>query len=207
MDVGTSEEGAFWLAFLRSLTARGLSGMELVTSNAHHGLRDAIATVFAGAAWQRRRTHFMTNLLTRAPERAQPGVATMVRTIYLQISPEEAHAQLDRVVEQLREPFPVESAMLDDAGPDILALTGLPVSYWQKLWSNNSLERLNKNKKIRWRTDVVGILPNRAAAHRLAGAVLAEQHDEGAEGRCYLTIPNDSGIDTLPEPRVLQAAD
>ena len=181
--------------------------MEMVTSNAHHGLRDAIATVFAGAAWQRRRTHFMTNLLTRAPERAQPGVATLVRTIYLQISPEEAHAQLDRVVEQLREPFPVESAMLGDAGPDILALTGLPVSYWQKLWSNNSLERLNKNKKIRWRTDVVGILPNWAAAHRLAGAVLAEQHDEGAEGRCYLTIPNDSGIDTLPEPRVLRAAD
>ena len=161
MDVETSEEGAFWLAFLRSLTARGLSGMELVTSNAHHGLRDAIATVFAGAAWQRGRTHFMTNLLTRAPKRAQPGVATMVRTFYLQMTPEEAHAQLDRVVEQLREPFPVEAAMLEDAGPDILAFTDFPVSYWQKLWSNNSLERLNKNKEIRWRTDVVGIFPNR----------------------------------------------
>ena len=81
------------------------------------------------------------------------------------------------------------------------------MSYWQKLWSYNSLERLNKNKEIRWRTDVVGIFSNRAAAHRLVGAVLAEQHDEGAEGRCYLTIPNDSGIDRLPEPRVLQAAD
>ena len=131
----------------------------------------------------------------------------MVRTIYLQISPEEAHAQLDRVVEQPREPFPVESAMLEDVGPDILALTGFPMSYWQKLWSNNSLERLNKNKEIRWRTNVVGIFPNRAATRRLFGAVLAEQHDEGAEGRCHLTIPNESGIDTLPEPRVPQAAD
>ena len=97
MDVGTSEDGAFWLAFLRSLTARGLSGVELVISDAHQGLKDAIATVFAGAAWQRCRTHFMTNLLTRVPKRAQPGVATMVRTIYQQITPEEAHSQLDRV--------------------------------------------------------------------------------------------------------------
>ena len=205
MDVGTSEDGAFWLAFLRSLTARGLSGVELVTSDAHHGLRDAIATVFGGAAWQRCRTHFMTNLLTRVPKRTQPGVATMVRTIYQQITPEEAHAQLHRVVEQLREPFPVVAAMLEDAGPDILAFTGFPVSHWQKLWSNNPLERLNK--EIRRRTDVVGIFPNRPAARRLVGAVLAEQHDEWAEGRRYLTISNDSGIDTLPEPRVLQAAD
>ena len=128
MDVGTSEEGVFWMAFLRSLTARGLSGMELVTSYTHNCLRDAIATVFAVAAWQRCRTHFMTNLLTRAPKWAQPRVATMVRTIYLQITAEEAHAQLDRVVEHLRERFPVEGAMLDGVGPDILAFTDFPVS-------------------------------------------------------------------------------
>ena len=106
MDVATSEDGAFWLAFLRSLTARGLSGVELVTSDAHQGLKNAIAAVFAGASWQRCRTHFMANLLTRVPKRAQPGVATMVRTIYQQLSPAEVHGQLDRVVEQLREPFP-----------------------------------------------------------------------------------------------------
>ena len=129
MDVGTSEDGAFWLAFLRSLNARGLSGVELVNSDAHHGLKNAIATVFAGAAWQRCRTHFMTNLLTRVPKRAQPGVATMVRTIYQQITPEEAHAQLDRVVEQLREPFPQVAVMLEDAGPGILAFTGFPVAH------------------------------------------------------------------------------
>ena len=116
MDVGTSEDGAFWLAFLRSLSARGLSGVELVISDAHRGLRDAIATVFAGASWQRCRTHFMTNLLTRVPRSAQPWVATMVRTIYQQPSAEEVHSQLERVVDQLSERFPQASSMLDEAG-------------------------------------------------------------------------------------------
>ena len=106
MDVGTSEDGAFWLAFLRSLVARGLSGVELVVSDAHQGLRSAIAAVFGGASWQRCRTHFMTNLLTRVPRRAQPWVATMVRTIYQQPSPDEVHAQLDRVTDQLQDRFP-----------------------------------------------------------------------------------------------------
>ena len=105
MDVGTSEDGAFWLAFLRSLTARGLGGVELVVSDAHQGLRGAIAAVFGGASWQRCRTHFMTNLLTRVPRRAQPWVATMVRTIYQQPSPDEVHAQLDRVTDQLQNRF------------------------------------------------------------------------------------------------------
>ncbi len=106
MDVGASEDGAFWLAFLRSLNARGLSGVELVISDAHQGLKNAIATVFAGASWQQCRTHFMTNLLTRVPKWSQPGVAAMVRTIYQQLSPEEVHAQADRVVAQLQEHFP-----------------------------------------------------------------------------------------------------
>ena len=106
MDVGTSEDGAFWLAFLRSLSARGLSGVELVVSDAHQGLRGAIAAVFGGASWQRCRTHFMTNLLTRVPRRAQPWVATMVRTIYQQPSPDEVHAQLDRVTSQLHDRSP-----------------------------------------------------------------------------------------------------
>ena len=149
MDVGASEDGAFWLAFLRSLTARGLSGVELVTSDAHQGLKNAIAAVFAGASWQRCRTHFMANLLTRVPKRAQPGVATMVRTIYQQLSPAEVHGQLDRVVEQLREPF-AQVALLAGAAPDILAFTAFPVAHWQKLWSNNPQERLNR--EIRRRT-------------------------------------------------------
>ena len=204
MDVGASEDGAFWLAFLRSLTARGLSGVELVTSDAHQGLKNAIAAVFAGASWQRCRTHFMANLLTRVPKRAQSGVATMVRTIYQQLSPAEVHAQLDRVVEQLREPFPQVADLLADAAPDILAFTAFPVAHWQKLWSNNPQERLNK--EIRRRTDVVGIFPNRRSARRLVGAVLAEQHDEWAEGRRYLTIPNAVGNEAMPTPNMLDAA-
>ena len=149
MDVGASEDGAFWLAFLRSLTARGLSGVELVTSDAHQGLKNAIAAVFTGASWQRCRTHFMANLLTRVPKRAQPGVATMVRTIYQQLSPAEVHGQLDRVVEQLREPFPQVAELLADAAPDLLAFTAFPVAHWQKLWSNNPQERLNREIRRR----------------------------------------------------------
>ena len=126
MDVGTSEDGAFWLAFLRSLSARGLGGVELVVSDAHQGLRGAIAAVFGGASWQRCRTHFMTNLLTRVPRRAQPWVATMVRTIYQQPSPDEVHAQFDRVTDQLQNRFPQVASLLDEAGPDRPGLLQLP---------------------------------------------------------------------------------
>ena len=137
MDVGTSEDGAFWLSFLRSLSARGLEGVELVISDAHRGLRDAIATVFSGASWQRCRTHFMTNLLTRVPKSAQPWVATMVRTIYQQPSAEEARSQLDRVVDQLSDRFPEASSMLAEDGTDVLAFTGFPGAHWKQVWSNN----------------------------------------------------------------------
>ena len=186
IDVGTSEDGAFWLGFLRGLVARGLAGVELVTSDAHQGLRDAVATVFGGASWQRCRTHFMRNLLTRVPKSAEKLVATTVRTIFEQSSAPEVHAQHERVVEQLAERFPEAAALLADAGPELLAFTAFPVQHWRQVWSNNPLERLNK--EIRRRTNVVGIFPNRAAIVRLVGAVLAEQHDEWAEGRRYLTM-------------------
>ena len=202
MDVGTSEDGAFWLAFLRSLSARGLGGVELVVSDAHQGLRGAIAAVFGGASWQRCRTHFMTNLLTRVPRRAQPWVATMVRTIYQQPSPDEVHAQLDRVTSQLQDRFPQVASLLDEAGPDILAFSSFPVSHWKKLWSNNPPERLNK--EIRRRTDVVGIFPNRPAVRRLVGAVLDEQHDEWAVGRRYLTPAILTFNEALPEADVAE---
>ena len=129
LDVGTSEDGAFWLSFLRSLVARGLSGVELVVSDAHQGLRDAIATVFSGASWQRCRTHFMTNLLTRVPKRAQPWVATMVRSIYQQSSAAKVHSQHEKVVEQLQERFPQAAAMLDEAAAEILAFTSFPIEH------------------------------------------------------------------------------
>ena len=197
MDVGTSEDGAFWLAFLRSLSARGLRGVELVTSDAHLGLRDAIATVFAGSSWQRCRTHFMTNLLTKVPRSAQPWVATMVRTIYQQPSAEEVHMQMERVVDQLSDRFPDASSMLAEAGADILAFTAFPGAHWKQVWSNNPQERLNK--EIRRRTDVVGIFPNRPAVRRLIGAVLAEQHDEWVVGRRYLTPGAPKKPEALPE--------
>jgi putative transposase len=196
MDVGTSEDGVFWLSFLRSLVARGLSGVQLVTSDAHRGLKEAIATVFAGAAWQRCRTHFMTNLLTRVPRRAQPAVATLVRTIYQQPSPKEVHAQHARVIAQLEERFPDVALMLEEAGPDILAFTTFPVAHWRQIWSNNPSERLNK--EIRRRTDVVGIFPNRSAVRRLVGAVLAEQHDEWQVSRRYLApAPAQASLDIV----------
>ena len=204
MDVGTSEDGAFWLAFLRSLVARGLGGVELVVSDAHQGLRDAIATVFGGASWQRCRTHFMTNLLTRVPRSAQPWVATMVRTIYQQPSPQEVHAQLERVIAQLQDPFPQVASRLDEAGPDVLAFSSFPVAHWKKIWSNNPLERLNK--EIRRRTDVVGIFPNRPAVRRLVGAVLAEQHDEWAVGRRYMTQEVTTSNEALPRAELAEAA-
>ena len=115
--------------------ARGLGGVELVTSDAHQGLKDAIATVFAGASWQRCRTHFMTNLLSKVPRRAQPWVATMVRTIYQQPSSEDVHGQHARMVGMLDERFPQAAALLADAGPDILAFTAFPVAHWKQVWS------------------------------------------------------------------------
>jgi transposase-like protein len=193
IDVGTSEDGAFWLGFLRGLVARGLSGVELATSDAHRGLKDAIATVFGGASWQRCRAHFMSNLLTRVPKSAQSFVATMVRTIYQQPSAEEVYAQHRRVVEQLEPRFPEAARLLADAEADILAFTAFPVAHWRQVWSNNPLERLNK--EIRRRTNVVGIFPNRQAVVRLVGAVLAEQHDEWAVSRRYMT-----GVTLLPTP-------
>jgi putative transposase len=186
LDVVTSEDGAAWLAFLRSLIARGLAGVKLITSDAHPGLVDATAATLPGASWQRCRTHFMRNLLTRVPKAAQGFVATMVRSIFAQPDTESVHEQHRRIVAQLAERFPEAAALLDEAGPEILAFTGFPKEHWRQLWSNNSLERLNK--EIRRRTDVVGIFPDRAAIVRLVGALLAEQNDEWAVGRRYMSV-------------------
>jgi len=185
LDVVTAEDGAAWLAFLRSLVARGLAGVRLVSSDAHPGLVDAIAATLPGASWQRCRTHFMRNLLTRVPKSAQSFVATMVRTIFAQPDAMTVHEQHRRIVDQLASRFPDAAALLDEAGPELLAFTSFPKEHWRRLWSNNSLERLNK--EIRRRTDVVGIFPDRASIVRLVGAVLAEQNDEWAVARRYMS--------------------
>jgi transposase-like protein len=183
----TAEDGAGWTAFLRSLVARGLSGVVLVTSDAHQGLVDAIAATLPGASWQRCRTHFLRDLLTRVPKAAQPAVATMVRSIFAQPDAVSVHEQHARIVEQLSQRCPAAAELLEEAGPDILAFTALPKEVWRQVWSNNPLERLNR--EIRRRTDVVGIFPNRSAALRLIGAVLAEQGDEWADSeRRYISL-------------------
>ena len=186
IDVASSEDGAGWLAFLRGLVARGLSGVQLVTSDCHQGLRDAIAAVLPGAAWQRCRTHYHRNLLTRVPKSAQPWVSTLVRTIFEQPDAASVRAQHAQVVAALEAKFPQAAAHLDEARHDILAFTAFPREIWRQVWSNNPQERLNK--EVRRRTDVVGIFPGRDAIIRLVGAVLAEQNDEWAEARRYMGL-------------------
>jgi putative transposase len=198
-DVITGEDGAGWTAFLRDLVARGLGGVKLIASDDHRGLKQAIAAVLPGAGWQRCRTHFMRNLLTRVPRSAQALVATLVRSIFAQPSAEEVWAQHARIVEQLAPRFREAAGLLADAAPDILAFTAFPPAHWRQIWSNNPLERLNK--EIRRRTDVVGISPDRAAVLRLVGAVPAEQHDEWAVARCYLTVAGSTAVgDTAAAP-------
>lgn len=185
LEVVTAEDNAGWLAFLRGLVARGLDGVKRVTSDAHQGLVSAIATALPGATWQRCRTHFMRNLLTRVPRKSQSLVASMVRTIFQQLDADEVHKQFERVVEQLEERFPQVAEFLADAKDDILAFTGFHQSAWRQIWSNNPQERLNK--EIRRRTDVVGIFPNRGAVIRLIAMVLTEQNDEWIEARRYMS--------------------
>src|SRR4249919_1325444 len=205
LDVVTAEDGAAWLAFMRGLVARGLAGVKLVSSDAHPGLVDAIASTLPGSAWQRCRTHFMRNLLTRVPKSAQSFVATMVRTIFAQPDAATVHEQHRRIVDQLQTRFPEAAALLEQAAPDLLAFTTFPKEHWRQLWSNNSLERLNK--EIRRRTDVVGIFPDRSAVIRLVGAVLAEQHDEWAVARRYMSTESIAKALTNPvdEPEEVMA--
>jgi putative transposase len=139
IDVTSSEDGAGWLAFLRGLAARGLSGVQMVTSDDHAGLVNAIAAVLPGAAWQRCRTHYHRNLLTRVPKTAQPWVSTLVRTIFEQPDPASVRAQHAQVVAALEAKLPAAAAHLDDARDDILAFTAFPREVWRQVWSNNPL--------------------------------------------------------------------
>lgn len=186
LQVTTSEDGAGWLGFLRDLVARGLAGVRLVTSDAHAGLVAAIGATLDGASWQRCRTHYAANLMSITPKSSWPWVRTMLHSIYDQPDAEAVHAQFDRVITALDGKLPDVADHLEAARTDILAFTAFPKEIWKQIWSNNPNERLNR--EIRRRTDVVGIFPDRASIIRLVGAVLAEQHDEWAEGRRYLGL-------------------
>ena len=176
LEVGDSEDGAFWTAFLRSLKARGLQGVQLVVSDAHTGLKAAIAAVMAGAGWQRCRVQFLRNVLARVPKGSAELVAAAIRTIFAQPSGAEVIEQVDKVAAMLASKFPQVAMMLADAREDLTAFAAFPPAHWAKVWSTNPLERVNK--EIKRRTNVVGIFPDDAAVLRLAGAVLIEAHDE-----------------------------
>jgi putative transposase len=185
VDVGPSEDGAFWLAFLRSLVARGLGGVRLVTSDAHEGLRQAIGAVLHGAMWQRCRVHFLRNALALVPKSVQHMVAATIRTVFVQPTAEAARIQWRQVADGFRPRFPRLAALLDQAEADVLAYLAFPPAHWRQLWSTNPLERLNK--EVKRRTDVVGIFPNPPAVLRLVGMLLAEPHDEWQVGRRYFS--------------------
>jgi transposase-like protein len=194
-EVSSAEDGAGWLAFFRNLVARGLAGVVLVTSDAHPGLVAAIRATLPGASWQRCRTHYLRELLTKVPKASQPWVATLVRTIFDQPDAAEVAAQFDRVVTALEAKLPAAAEHLATAREDLLAFTALPREIWRQVWSSNPQERLNR--ELRRRTDVVGIFPDRASITRLVGAVLMEQNDEWTEARRYVGLDILAKIDAL----------
>lgn len=197
VQVASAEDGAGWLAFYRDLVARGLTGVKLVTSDAHAGLVAAIGATLPGAAWQRCRTHYAANLMSVTPKSSWPWVKTLLHSVYDQPDKEAVHAQFDRVLDALEHNLPRSFQHLEAAREEVLAFTVFPKEIWRQIWSNNPNERLNR--EIRRRTDVVGIFPDRTSIIRLVGAVLAEQHDEWAEARRYL------GLDVLTKSQAIGA--
>ena len=199
MRVATSETGAAWNSFFADLVARGLRGVQLVTSDAHQGLVEAIAANLPGVGWQRCRTHYAANLMSVCPKTMWPAVKAMLHSVYDQPDAEAVHAQFDRLLDYVETKLPDAHEHLDTARSEILAFTSFPEGLWSQVWSNNPNERLNR--EIRRRTDSVGIFPNRESIIRLVGAVLAEQTDEWAEGRRYL------GLEILAKSRLTLVPD
>ena len=204
VDIGDSEDATFWIAFLRSLKARGLSGVRLVISDAHEGLKKAITTCFSGSSWQRCRVHFIRNLLARIPKAESDFVAAAFRSIFALNTAEQVRARWDEVADMLTGRFPKAAELMNDANTDVLAFTAFPDSHWRKIWSNNPLERLNK--EIKRRTNVIGIFPNDRAAIRLIGAVLSDQHEEWAIARRYMSNNSMADLaamcDTTSQPQL-----
>ena len=194
VQVTTSETGPAWLTFFQDLVARGLSGVRLVTSDAHAGLVAAIGATLPGATWQRCRTHYAANLMSACPKSSWPAVKAMLHSVYDQPTAKDVDAQFDKLLDAVTDKLPAVAEHLDAARNDVLAFTAFPKDLWRQVWSNNPNERLNR--EIRRRTDVVGIFPDRTSVIRLVGAVLAEQHDEWAEGRRYL------GLELLAKARL-----
>lgn len=211
VDVGDSEDEVFWTAFLRGLKDRGLSGVRLVISDAHAGLKASIPRVFTGAGWQRCKVHLMRNLLGTVPSASKDMVAATVRTVFAQPDAAATRAQLHEVVRVLEGKFPKAAELLANAEGDVTAYASFPRAHWRKIASTNPLERVNK--EIKRRSNVVGIFPDDASVIRLVGAVLLEQHDDWAVAeRRYLSeesmarIDNHEEVTTSPNTHELPAA-
>ena len=194
MALGDAETVDFWTSFLRSLRERGLKvpsphdpeGVVLVTSDAHAGIRAAVRAILPGAAWQRCRVHFARNITSRLGSARSKPVNALVSTIFAQTSQEAVAAQYKHVVDSLKAPFPEIARMLIDAEPDLTAFAAFPREHWTKIWSNNPIERLNR--EIKRRADVVQVFPDSDSVTRLIGSVLLEQHEEWQYGeRRYLS--------------------
>jgi transposase-like protein len=203
IDVGVSEDVALWRAFLQDLVARGVRGVKLVTSDAHPGLKQAIAEVFVGSAWQRCRIHLTRNAIARVPKGAQAMVAATVRSIFEQPDRASAEAQLRHVCETLAKRFPAVVQLLEEAEGEILTFFDFPTEHRRQVASTNPLERLNK--ELKRRSAVVGIFPNRSAVLRLFCALLAEQNDEWLVGRRYFSEVSLRKVLRPPEEALMEA--
>jgi len=196
VDVGDSENETFWREFLTGLGDRGLAGVRLVVSDAHAGLTKAIARCFQGAAWQRCRVHAMRNMLAAARHQHRQMIAALIRTIFAQPDADTASTQLRAVVDQLTPTAPAVAERLQAMEADLLAYTAFPIAHWPKIWSNNPIERLNR--ELKRRTDVVQIFPDTASVIRLVGALLVEINDEMiAADRRYIAAASVATIDDL----------
>jgi putative transposase len=196
VDIGDSEDETFWTRFLRSLRDRGLGGVRLVISDAHAGLTASVRKCFTGASWQRCRVHYARNLLATVPKAHVEFVAAAFRSVFALGTKNEVEARWDEVADTLDGRFPKAAESMRDVRTDVLAFAAFPRAHWRKIWSNNPLERLNK--EVKRRSNVVGIFPNDRAAIRLIGAVLADQHDEWAIARRYLS---ETSMTELNQPR------
>jgi putative transposase len=195
LGLGPSEAATFWLGFLRDLHKRGLAGVKLVVSDAHEGLKAAIAQVFK-APWQRCRVHFMRNCLAYVPKGQHSMVAAAIRTVFAREDAAAGATAWRHVADQLRPRFPKLAALMDDAETDVLAFMGFPRAHWPKLHSTNPLERLNT--EVKRRANVVGIFPNDASVTRLVGAILLEQNDEWQLQHRYMTLETMTGLSDDP---------
>jgi transposase-like protein len=201
IDIGASEEGAFWTAFLREMAARGLQGVQLVISDAHEGLKGAIGTVLSGATWQRCRVHFTRNVLAHVPKGDKAMVAAAMRTIFAQPNQEAARQQLGEVAQAMASRWPRAAEVLTAGEEEVLSYMTFPPPHWTRIYSTNPLERLNR--EVKRRTNVVGIFPNPDAVLRLVGSVLIEVDDEWQAGRRYFSLQS---MRMLGEPVEEQAS-